>query len=251
MFFFLSKTISFLIKPPTLIILSFVLSIASRNERRRKRFFWIGLSLLLVFTNEFISNTAIGVWEVGPKEISKLDNYEYGVVLGGMVDLMQEPRDRVYFNQSVDRVLHTIKLYRSGKIQKIVITGGSGSIYDQEIKEGLVLKDFLLENGVSENDLMIESESRNTYENAVFTSRIIPPAEAGKILLITSGTHMRRGAACFRKAGYDIETFPTSFRHDDFRPHMIYTPSSDSIREWDTLFKEVTGYVVYWLVGYL
>ena len=251
MFFFLSKTISFLIKPPTLIILSFVLSIFSKNERWRKRFFWIGLSLLLVFTNEFVSNTVIGIWEVGPKEIAELDEYKYGVVLGGMVDLKQEPKDRVYFNQSVDRILHTIKLYRLGKIEKIVITGGSGSIYDQEIKEGIVLKDFLLENGVTATDLIIESESRNTYENAAFTAKLIPPADSGKILLITSGTHMRRGAACFRKAGYDLEIFPTSFWHDEFRPHMIYTPTSDSMRKWENLFKEITGYLVYWLMGYL
>ena len=193
----------------------------------------------------------MGWWEKPPKTLESIEHHEVAVVLGGMASLTQEPRDRVYFNQSVDRILHTMRLYQLKKIDKIIVTGGSGSIYDQTVKEAIMLRDFLLQNGVAESDLILESESRNTRENALNTSKILGKDYAKKILLVTSASHMRRAKGCFDKVGLESTGFPTSFKKGKFRPDMLYTPSAEAMVKWETVLREFTGYLVYSLMGYI
>ena len=251
MFFVLSKTISFLLQPVTLVLITFIAAAVIKKPKWKKLLFRAGLIMLVLFSNQFLANSVMGWWEDEPKKITDVDKHRYAVVLGGMLDLEQEPRDRVYFNQSVDRILHAVHLYKSGKVEKVLVTGGSGSIYDQSIKEGDLIKDFVIQTGVQPGDLIIERESRNTYENAQLTKKLVPPEESGKLLLVTSAFHMRRASACYRRAGYSITTFPTSFQHDEFKPHMLYTPSGDAMNKWETIFREMFGYLAYALMGYL
>ena len=58
-------------------------------------------------------------------------------------------------------------------IKKIVFTGGSGSILHQDMKEGKYAEQFLLNLGIPSADILIESESNNTRENAVFTQKLL------------------------------------------------------------------------------
>jgi len=250
-FFFLSKTISFLVKPASIVIFTLLASFLIRNKIWRRRLMFLGFGLLIIFTNEFLANTVIGWWEKPPRSLQSIEHHEVAVVLGGMASLSQEPRDRVYFNQSVDRILHTIRLYHLGKIDRIIVTGGSGSIYDQTIKEATILRDFLLQNDIEESDLILESESRNTRENAVNTVSILGKDYPNKVLLVTSASHMRRAKGCFDEVGLESTEFPTSFRKGKFRPDMIYTPSATALLKWEIVFREMTGYAVYTLLGYI
>jgi uncharacterized SAM-binding protein YcdF (DUF218 family) len=189
-------------------------------------------------------------WEVKSLPADSVKKvYTYAVVLGGMSD--QDKRNgKLVIERSIDRIIQAVILYNQGKVKKIIVTGGSGELLNQGQKESMLIKDFCIKLGVRDSDILIETESRNTYENAIFTKRLIP-YEKEKVLLITSAFHMRRSAAVFAKAGYKFDTLAT----DPFvtRPAIddYFLPNARALVGWQTLLKEMVGYLVYGLVGYL
>src|SRR4051812_9390919 len=115
MFFFLSKTLAYLLKPLVIICLCFILSLILRKPKWKKIFFVAGICLLLFLSNEFIANEAMLAWEIKATPFSALrKNYEYGVLLSGATKSQVGPKDRVYIGSAADRVNHTLQLYKMG-----------------------------------------------------------------------------------------------------------------------------------------
>ena len=108
--------------------------------------------------------------------------------------------------------------------------------------------------GVPKEDLIIENQSDNTYQSAVAVKKMIEgtytPEEC---LLITSGYHMRRSRACFKKAGLDIDTFSVDFLSNKrtFTPDVLLVPKIESIFVWQVLTKEWVGMLAYKVAGYI
>ena len=127
--------------------------------------------------------------------------------MGGFSDY-DYSQEQVQFHSATDRLMAGIKLYKTGRAKKLMIVSGSGKIMNPEEREALFVKDYLLSIGIPEKDLMIESESKNTYENAVNSTKILNEKyPKGKFILITSATHMPRAKRCFNKVGLTVTPF--------------------------------------------
>jgi uncharacterized SAM-binding protein YcdF (DUF218 family) len=101
-------------------------------------------------------------------------------------------------------------LYKLGKIKKILISGGSGSLLYPDESESEDLYDFCMIAGVRKKDILLENQSRNTHENAIYSLKIIEEENIeGKVLLITSAFHMRRSIGCFKKEKIQFDSFST------------------------------------------
>ena len=71
-----------------------------------------------------------------------------------------------------------------------------------DVMEAPVLKLYLEKIGIPGYDILLESKSRNTHENAVNMKSMLDQSfPGGKFLLISSGWHLRRATACFIKEG--------------------------------------------------
>ena len=191
-------------------------------------------------------------WEVPAKPYSELKVYEAGIVLGGMS--VNDPQlGRMQFFRGVDRLIQTVDLYKRGIIKRIIFTGGSGRILHPEMKEGMLIKPYLLEMGVPDSVLIIENESNNTHENALFTKKILEDQKiTGPFLLITSAFHMRRSMACFNTVGIKAESYSTD-RYSGpikFEFDHIIIPDVSTLYDWNTLFHEWMGYLTYKITGY-
>lgn len=167
--------------------------------------------------------------------------------------MLAQPADRVHFNESADRITDAIQLYKTGKVKQLLISGGSGSLLHPELIESTRIKDYLLAIGIPETDIIIDAESDNTYQNAVNSIEMIHARNPDStVLLITSGTHMRRAAGCFKKAGMNVERFSTDIHSIPFEFGFgLFIPSAGTMITWGGLIKEWVGYLVYWIVGYL
>lgn len=252
MFFALSKLLAFLITPALWIIALLVISVFSKNEIRKKRCLYWGVGLLLFFSNGFIFSEFMRGWEIPASNLAGVKKYEAGIVLGGM-STYDEKLDRPQFFRGADRLLQTVELYRKGVIGKIIFTGGSGSLLHPEMKEGRYLKRYMYYFNIPEKDFIIESESKNTKENAQFTKAILEQEHmTGDFLLITSAFHMRRSMGCFKKAGMSTDPYSTD-RYGGERKwefDHIVIPNISALEGWSTLIHEVVGYVTYKLTGY-
>jgi uncharacterized SAM-binding protein YcdF (DUF218 family) len=251
MFFILSKTLYFLVMPITLVVMAFLLCVFWK--RFRKQFFIAGFGLLLLFTNLFIGNLLLLAWEVQPQPISSLSEYPVGIVLGG-ITADKEPRDRSHVVGDADRILHAIQLYREGKIEKILLSGGSGKLLTDSVPEAISLKRILDHAQIPDSDILVEPTSRNTYENALNSKGFLTDQNiSGPVLLITSAYHMRRAEACFEKVGLAVDPFPVSMRSDTpkFTPDWLIIPTSAAIGSFEIVVRECVGMVAYWVVGYI
>lgn len=203
------------------------------------------------FSNAFICDEVSRLWEhkvVGIENIEK--RYDIGVVLGGM-SAYNSKTNSINFNKNADRLIYAEKLYRKGIINKILISGGSGMLLNNEYKEAFVMKTHLLENGIPAHDVIIENNSRNTKENAFLTAKILQRDFKHKsVLLITSALHMKRAIFCFEKAGIEVASFSTDNTKSNrtFQIEYLLLPNSDSIERWEAIIHEWAGYLVYRIV---
>lgn len=255
MFFVFSKVLSFLAQPMAIVAMLLIAGWFIKNQRWKKILLRTGFIMLFVTSNYFISNALMRLWEVPItpyKSITK--TYDYGVLLTGVTKTAMTPKDRVYFGRGADRATHTIQLYKLGIIRKIIVSGGSGRLDGGGVREADDLADFLKMAGVPDSVIIIENESKNTHESAMRVSEILSKMDGGKdILLVTSGYHLRRSVACFRKAGIIAEPFATDPVSEQIRytPENFLVPKPDAILMWQIMMKEWVGFVAYWIAGYI
>ena len=254
MFFILSKVLLFLLSPFTWLVISLILYLFLKNNIWKKRLMWSTLIIFFFFSNGFIVNRLVSLWEVDGVKYHELDRYENGIVLSGMFEYNKD-LNRLSARRGADRVWQAIQLYRKNKIKKIIITGDTGYVLKKGLHEASQLKEDLITMGIPEEDLLIETVSRNTHENAHYTKLLIDQMGLSKKnnLLITSSTHMRRAQACFTKEGLSCKAYTTDHYNIHANPIslMEFIPSHNAFTMWDKLIKEWVGYTMYSFMGYL
>ena len=250
MFFILSKLLDFLISPTILLLLLSVAALLVKKADYRKKIMQVIIGILVLFTNPFIINQLYRFWEVENKtKPGKI--YDAGIILSGFMG-----KDDVYnslsFGSGADRLTEGLMLYKKGKIKKIIISGGSGSLVD-DTRESVLAKDFLVKYcAVPDSAVLIDTISRNTYENAVESKKIIESEGIKHSLMITSAWHMRRAEACFKKVGLNIDAHPIDgmYRKHKYTPANTIIPDTDNISRWEILLHEIAGIIMYKLKGY-
>jgi uncharacterized SAM-binding protein YcdF (DUF218 family) len=255
MFFVLSKTVSVLAMPLTIIVILFLVAVFLKKRHLKRTFFWIAFGLLLFFSNDFLANEVMTMWELPARPYAVTPNYKLGIVLTGTTIQKPYPDDRVYFNKGADRVTHTVQLYKLGKIQRILISGGTGRLVGEADPEANKYMKAMILMGVDSSHIMIENETRNTYESAVAVKPMLDSMrlKSSDCVLITSAFHLRRSLACYRKAGLNLDHFSCDFYSHPRKYHIdaFIVPNLDAMQIWHKLFKEWVGFAAYKAAGYV
>jgi uncharacterized SAM-binding protein YcdF (DUF218 family) len=253
MFFILSKILAFLFSPFLWFLISFFTFLLLKNEKWKLIFKRISIFILIFFSLGFPLNFLVSRWEVAGTQMKKLENHEIGVVLSGMAEYNKDLKV-LSARRGIDRIWQTISLYKNGKIKKILISGDSGYVIRKGLHEADQLKEVLVKWGIPAEDIIVENKSKNTYENAQFTGNLLRQYKyKKKFLLITSALHMPRAAACFKKQNLEFDVFTTdhySMKNTEFTFDQLL-PSINCFVMWEVYLKEVIGYTVYSLRGYL
>lgn len=253
MFFTLSKILSFIIHPVTWIFILLLITLFTKKEKSKK---WAIITLVVfyLFSNDFLFCEVMRAWEEPRKKIDDLENYDVVIVLGGMISFDSD-LERMQANTAIDRSLQALLVYKKGKAKKIFISGGSGSLQFPDMKEGLIIKSYLTQIGIPEQDIFVESESKNTYENAVYTRKELERLglQNSKLLLVTSASHMYRSKKCFEKQGLMVDTYsadivagPRKFVFDH-----LFLPNGNTLNNWYDLLHEIIGVAIYKIMGYI
>jgi uncharacterized SAM-binding protein YcdF (DUF218 family) len=256
MFFLLSKLLSLFIKPFTYIIVLLISGWFVRNVQWRQRCWAGALLIALIFSNGLFQNEVLRLWEWPAVPLSELPSAEaIAIVLGGGEDTDREPFDRLFINKAGERMLHGALLYNEGKVNKIIFTGGRAKLFEDSYRENEQIINFFMMCGVHRDDIIMENESRNTRENALYVKNLIEGKSIpSKVVLVTSGFHMRRSLACFQKVGIDATPFScdfyTSLPADRFSADKLI-PSAEVLNNWNFLIKEFIGIMAYRIAGYI
>lgn len=254
MFFILSKVLSALFSPLTWILTAFLFAILKTDIQKKRRWIMAGFVMLIFFTNPLIRQAAFKIWEMPVAKPAELEKHDMAIVLGGAMRYYNSDISRPVYGPAVERLIQAVILYRKGKVNKIFLSGGSGLLFMQQFKESEILNRELQDLCVDEKDILMENESRNTYENAVYTAEAMHELNYdGKIILITSAHHMRRSLACFEKAGLKVTPFPVDSYAGKiiWRPERILIPDAENLWTWGMLIHEWIGCIAYKLKGYI
>lgn len=255
MFFYLSKILGFIISPFTWIFIGLLFLVKKTWYSPFKK--WtLGITIFTyLITNSFLVDELVRAWEYEDDHIYQSTSYyDAAIVLGGM-GYLEEKEERIIFSYGGDRLFQTLDLFYKKRIGKLIITGGSGSISRPNAKEAIYIKKYLLNLNIPDSCIIIESNSKNTYENAVFTKQILDSMNyKGNTLLVTSSYHMRRSLAIFNKAGYQNLTPMVTNKITGDRKFLIdycFIPNSDALFSLNLIMHEIIGYSIYKLKGYL
>lgn len=253
MFHIASKLLQFATNPVLWLFCMLLWAVFVKNLLLKKRLLILNIVLFYLFSNAFLLDEINRLWEpeLSSRDVSR--TYPVCIVLGGYSDYA--PRSgQVSFSDASDRLTEAIRLYKKGYAKKILLSGGAGSLMDFRGQEAEYIAEYLYDIGISRNDIWIDSQSKNTRQNALQSAQILSQKSiSDTVLLITSTTHMIRAGACFRKAGVVFKPFCTDGMTGErkFYPDHILVPKAEILLRWNTIIHEWVGYLIYSMAGYV
>ena len=110
-------------------------------------------------------------------------------------------------SRTLDRVRYAAWLARQTGLPVLAAGGAPDetSPAEAEIMKGVLESEF------ATKVRWIEVQSRNTFENARASARILRAAGIGKVFLVTDFFHMRRAAQAFAPTGIEVIPAPVNF----------------------------------------
>jgi uncharacterized SAM-binding protein YcdF (DUF218 family) len=200
-------------------------------------------------------------WQYFPPEV--LPSAEMIIVLGGGTASPDYPRGFVELGAAADRVLYAGWLYHQGAASKVLLTGGyipwMGDLEGSPAENMSVILGLL---GVPQEALLLETESMNTYENALFSKEILDREGVNRIILVTSAQHMPRSVAIFKKLNVEIFPAPVDYTVTEmdwerlWEPRLTtqifnFLPTVGNLSATTNAIKEYLGMMVYKWKGWI
>jgi len=155
----------------------------------------------------------------------------------------------VVLSGSVYRDLAFIKLARKFPNAKLLSTGGSPSMIYQDEKSTDFARDFFIEQEMDVSRILFERNSRNTWENAVFSKSLVDPKIGEKWVLITTAWHMKRSVDVFCKVGWEVIPYPVDFKANPDQLFRLDWNFSSHLNQLVFSVKEWIGIIAYKISG--
>ncbi|MEP3047601.1 MAG: YdcF family protein [Roseibium sp.] len=256
MFFYVAKIGYFIIQPSNFLIAltlgGLLLCLVKKRQRLGKLFIWFGVVGLLIFGFSPAANWIILPLEDRFQRPGTLAGYDGVIILGGAVDtVVTGERGDTALTTSGERLTIAARLARQIPDAKIIHTGGHGLIIPAQATEAEGAVRLFRDFGVSEERIVLEDTSRNTWENAVLTKELLQPGRQQTWLLVTSAYHMPRSIGVFEAAGWTgVTAYPVDYRTRGPNDRFLWFGGlSNGLRRFDIAFREWVGLAAYWATG--
>lgn len=261
-FVFLSKLLPLFVFPLGLIALLLILALVWRRARRYAII--LALIILWVGSSRYVAYALIRSLESRYTPLAAAPQADAIVVLGGGTRGSDPPRPIPEVNEAGDRLLYGAQLYHDGAADIVLVTGGSidwltPEGIDPEANDMSALMALL---GVPPEAVWLEDESRNTYENALYSAQMLADADMNDILLVTSAMHMPRSVPLFEMQGLHVTPAPADYLVSDAEWDHLWRggptatiinlmPNVEYLTYTSRVLKEYIGLLVYGLRGWL
>ena len=253
--FIFKKICALLISPVSLIIgislIGLLLLFFTKRQRTGKIFVSIGLFLMLLFSYGAMPNYLLSSLEgkydpyYGQRsntsfESKGVQQMKFVVVLGGgNISDPELPVTSQIGGDSLVRLVEGIRIYQKYSHIKLILSGGRG-FGPTPCAE--VMAHVAKELGVDENDIILESQSKDTKDEAQLIKSLV---KNDQFILVTSASHMPRSMALFKKQGMNPIPAPTghlAIRKEGLSPSSFF-PGADNLLKAERIFHEYLGIV--------
>jgi uncharacterized SAM-binding protein YcdF (DUF218 family) len=215
----------------------------------------VAMSILWVCSTPVFANWAVASLErqYPARTVAETTEVDVAIVLGGALGQPLPPRVEVSLSGAADRLLHAARLYRAGKVKRILVAAGNIPWIPAVKPEAELIKDLLVEWGVESDAIELTTASRNTYENALEIERLWRSRRFRSALLVTSAAHMPRAMAVFLRAGLPVIAATTDVLAVDADQAVFlkWLPDAFALSMTTNAAKEWMGLLAYRVLGYL
>ena len=240
---YLHKILPLLVSPLSIVLIIILIGTFFKS----KKISLLGLLILIFCSVPIISNKLIFYLEKdyslqSVKDVTKADAI---VVLSGMISTINSKEKLSYeFNDSIDRILSGIDLFKEDKASFLILTNGKMP-WSVGIPEGEYLKDFSIKYGIPEDRILLTDNVQNTDQEAISVKKLIKTNEAN-IILVTSAFHMPRAKKVFEAANIKVIPFAVDFKTPIKKiTIMDFIPSANSLKDTSHFFREMIGRLYY------
>src|SRR3989339_29838 len=253
---YIFKFLAILIYPLGIVLILGILSIVMLASNKRKIGYlsiFLSFSILIFFSSPIVSHKLMRTLECRYSPSYKYPPVSAIVLLGGAEVPKLPPRIYNETNQNADRIMNAARLFKKKHAPYLITTGGKISFLkdfygsEADISSSLLTELF----GVDSRKILIEPESKNTYENAVNVKKLLEKYNLKPaIILVTSAYHMHRSVAVFNKQGFTVYPAPTDYYQDEnfqFKFYMFF-PDSGALGMSTLVLHEYYGMLGYKLL---
>lgn len=254
MYFFLSKTLGTLLLPTNLAFFAGAIGLVLMVIRKGK----LGSRLLI---GSFLVLLVTAVSPLGYALLLPLENRfparsgsgrpPQGIIVlgGGLRTDVSASRGVPVAGFGIDRIIYAAKLARDFPQAKIIYSGGSSNLYDNDAREADYASQVLESLNVSKDRIVIDRLARNTLENANFVRSLVGAQSDQRWLLVTSAYHMPRAVGLFRKAGLAVDPVPVGWLTGDASDLFRFTTGFEGIFRVNIAAREWIGLLAARLTG--
>jgi uncharacterized SAM-binding protein YcdF (DUF218 family) len=264
MFVFLSKFLPLFVYPLGLACILLLASMLFWKKRKfSKAMLIIAFAILFIGGNRYISYSLARPLEWQYPSLGPVQSVDLIVVLGGATEPKIAPRPIIEVGGAADRMIYALKLYQDHPEAKILLSGGDIDFLDQSSSTPASdMAELLKMMGVPDSAMILQNQSQNTYEDALYSCEMIKSAGYKNVVLVTSAMHMPRSVKLFEKQGCTVLPASTDYSitetawkqtwHPNFQEFLInLVPSYSNLSQVTKSMKEYIGMLMYHLKGWL
>jgi uncharacterized SAM-binding protein YcdF (DUF218 family) len=243
--FVLKKTVTLLLMPMSLCLGALAVGILLLWVRRRiratKTVLTLGILVLAALSFSAVADQFIkplALWYPPLLDISGMKDVKWVVVLGGgHTSNPALPPNAQIGNSSLARLIEGIRIHRALPENKLILSGGA--VFDP-VPEAKTMAAVARMLGVSPDDMVLESLSKDTGQQAQFVQGII---QNDRCILVTSAIHMPRAMLVFEQKGLRPIPAPTEFgdwMQKETNPYRFF-PRAGELRKVEAALHEYLG----------
>ena len=254
MIFLLSKILWILFSPFNLILLLIILASIFR-------FFKCVFFSRIFYLTAILFFLTTGVIPLGAFLMHQLEKNYYNqaslpetidgilILSGATKPFLTKVHNQVSINSNGERLIESVVLIKKYPKAKVIFSGGSGKILDYKFTHSDAAKIFYQNLEIDLNRINFENQSRNTYENILFSKNIAKPMIDENWILVTSAFHLRRSINISEKIKWKLIPYATDFNQPkEFNWKFEYNLLDNLVR-FRKASHEWLGIIIYYLMG--
>ncbi|MCI6751896.1 MAG: YdcF family protein [Selenomonas bovis] len=241
MVYFLKFGASWLLPPGIFIVALFALAWYAWKRRGERRI--AALLFALTFVFYLLCTSVVAERTLGWLEQAYLPPAEPAgdviIMLGGgaMPDSPDVDGVGALCSSPANRLLTAVRLQRKLGVP-ILLSGGQ--VYEDTGAEAKIARRILIDLGVPESKILVETRSINTTQNARYSAEILRAQGLTQPILVTSAFHMKRAVLNFKKQGIDVVPYPADYQvtHHPVFHYTKLRPQTEALLDNVTVLQE-------------
>jgi uncharacterized SAM-binding protein YcdF (DUF218 family) len=237
--FLAKKLIALLVLPPTSLLLLALLALLLLNRwpRSARTALWLSIPSLVLLSLPVVSQSLTGLLDAPPLNTKGAKSAQAIMILGGGLLRDTPEYGDTLAPHSLARTRYGAKLAKEFSLP-IIVTGGR--VYGEGQSEAEVMANTLATE-YSTPARWVETRSRDTAENALFSAALLKQDQVHKVILVTDDIHMRRALAHCAAAGLICYAAPVSIGSHASDSWLQQIPNAGALNASSLALHELLG----------